>query len=160
MPQNIEVYLEWPGIDPDGPEIDVQVTQDMGVMFTEARPTRLSGVDGYLREALEDEPIGSWRILRGLVGPTIWETVRELAQAGVDAEAELDISEKELASLAELWSNVRELGESNTLRPLPDPEVARQMGIVFADPARASRILDRMDQMFEELDRERGESDS
>jgi hypothetical protein len=47
------------------------------------------------------------------------------------------------------------MGESKTLRPMPDPEVARQMAIVFADPARASRILDRMDEMFERLDRER-----
>ena len=155
MPQNVEVYLEWPGVDPDGLEVDVQVTQDMGVMFVEAQPTRLSGVDGYLRDPFEDEPIGSWRILRGLVGPTIWGVVQGLVRTGQNAETVFDVNDAELAPMTELWANVRELGESNTLRPMPDPEMARQMGIVFADPARASRILDRMDQMFEELDAER-----
>jgi len=156
MPQSIEIYLEWPGLDPDGPEVSVEVTQDMGVMFAEVHPTRLTGVDGYLREEFQDEPTGSWRILRGLVGPTIWAIVRDLARAGNDAEIEVDVNADDLVPLTEVWASVRELGESNTLRPMPDPEVARQMGIVFADPTLAARVLDRMDRMFEELDREPG----
>jgi hypothetical protein len=127
----------------------------MGVMFAEAHPPRLAGVDGYLREPYQDEPTGSWRILRGLIGPRIWTIVQDLARTGEDAETEIDVNADELASLAKVWAEVRELGESNTLRPMPDPEVARQMGIVFSDPELAARVLDRMDRMFEELDRER-----
>jgi hypothetical protein len=158
VPQNIEVYLEWPGLDPEGPEFDVQVTQDMSVAFADAPPTRLIGIDGYLREALQREPTGPWRVLRGLVGPTIWATVQELVVAGENDEVEVEINADQFAPLFETWASIREIGESNILRPMPDPDVARQMAIAFADPARATRILDRMDQMFEELDRERGQN--